>query len=385
MAFAHRPLFFALALALPAAAQNASEDPAAAIIEGSVINIQNSRTIPRATVTLLRVKGAGNKSTRADGSGHFLFKNVEPGTYRMMAERQGFFSDERKREYQPLFDVAAGDHVRNIPVRLMPSAILSGEIVDEYNDPVQNVEVKLLAIQMRLGQMYLRDAGKATTDDRGQYRIAGLRPGRYYAVAEYKPNNATLEALKSAIAGKLLEGKQVNSASKNEVLHFDAPQESGERAYTYAPMFYSSTGDFQQAQAIRMNPGDELAANFLLISAPVVTIRGKITNGMTGLPPKGADVSAFWTRYMTGDGLPALASEDGTFEIRGVAPGTYTLRAHFTEDNQAYEGEQTIVVGNEGALESLGFAREICAHPVGSEFSRVCAARPLEIGIGDDG
>src|ERR1700704_4501604 len=102
MAGGHRTILFALTLAAPLIGQNVAEDPDVAMIEGSVINIQNSRTIPRATVTLLHLKGAGNKSTRADGSGHFLFKNVEPGTYRMMAERQGFFSDERKREYQPL-------------------------------------------------------------------------------------------------------------------------------------------------------------------------------------------------------------------------------------------------------------------------------------------
>ena len=99
-----------------------------------------------------------------------------------------------------------------------------------------------------------------------------------------------------------------------------------------------------------MNPGDEVAANFLLISAPVVSIRGKVTNGMTGQPASTALVSAFWTTYMEGDGLPALVSaDDGAFEIRGVAPGTYTLRASFTEEGQSYAGEQTVEVGNEGA------------------------------------
>ena len=91
MASAHRTVLIILALAVPLAAQSAPEDPPPAIIEGSVINVQNSRTIPRATVTLLHSKGTGSKSQRADGSGHFMFKNVEPGIYRLMAERQGFF------------------------------------------------------------------------------------------------------------------------------------------------------------------------------------------------------------------------------------------------------------------------------------------------------
>jgi len=349
MVSAHSTILLALALASPVAAQSPPEDLPPAIIEGSVINIQNSRTVPRASVTLMRIKGTGNKSQRCDSSGHFIFQNVDPGSYRLMAQRQGFFSDASKREYQPTIDVAAGEHVKNVPVRLMPAAVVSGEVLDEYNDPVPDVEIRLLVIQMKLGQMYLRAAGKTITDDRGQYRVAGLHPGKYYVVAEYKPNNATFEALKSMIAETLLERKQGNAPRQNEALHFDSPQESGEPTYTYAPLFYPATSEFQQAQALRLNPGDEVATNFLLISAPVVSIRGKVINGLTGGPPAGASVGAFWTTYMEGEGLPAQVSpEDGTFEIRGLAPGTYTLRASFTQDKQNFEGEQTVEVGNEG-------------------------------------
>jgi hypothetical protein len=77
MVSAHSTILIALALAAPLAAQSTPEDPPPAIIEGSVINIQNSRTIPRASVTLIGVKGTGSKSQRCDGSGHFMFKNVE--------------------------------------------------------------------------------------------------------------------------------------------------------------------------------------------------------------------------------------------------------------------------------------------------------------------
>src|SRR6478736_5993627 len=113
---AHRTILAAFALALALAAQTIHEASPPAIVEGSVINIQNRRTIPRATVTLLHLKGTGSKSQRADGRGHFLFSNVEPGIYRLTADRAGFFSDDRKRDYQPIFEVAAGEHVQDIPV-----------------------------------------------------------------------------------------------------------------------------------------------------------------------------------------------------------------------------------------------------------------------------
>jgi len=71
---------------------------------------------------------------------------------------------------------------------------------------------------------------------------------------------------------------------------------------------------------------------------------------VTGGPPAGASVVALWTTYMEGEGMPApVSSEDGTFEIRGLAPGTYTLRTGFTQDNQNFAGEQTVEVGDQGA------------------------------------
>ena len=353
MAIAHRTILTALALAatLMAGAQSQQTvDPQLAVIEGTVLNIQNNRTVPRAVVTLRQARaGQQGKSTRADGNGHFMFTNVDPGTYRIAAEHQGFFSDGRKREYQPVIDVSAGEHVKNLPVRLMPSAVLAGEIVDEFNDPVQDVEVKALAVQVRLGQIYLTQAGKMTTDDRGQYRIAGLHPGKYYLVAEYKTGNPASDVVRAQIAQQLVAATQANAKQRGQNTTPQVQPDVPDPAFTYPPLFYPATNDFQQAQALALSPGDEFAANFLMISAPVVSIRGRVTNGLTGAPEGTASVFAFWTPYMEGDGIPARVSpDDATFEVRGLAPGTYTLRATASDHGESYTGEQTVEVGNQG-------------------------------------
>jgi Carboxypeptidase regulatory-like domain len=351
MAVAYRTILFSLALATPLAARaqiSQPEIPPPAMIEGSVIDAQNNRSVPRATVKLMGLKGAGSKSTRADGNGHFIFEQVEPGRYKLIAEHQGFFSDERKREYQPTFDVASGGHLKNMPVRLMPTAVVAGEIVDEFDEPIQKIEVKLLAVKIRLGQMYLSPAGKTITNDRGEYRLAGLRPGRYYLVAEYEHSGISEEVI-SQLKEVLTQNTTTRVGGETPMQIGAAPSEP-EAAFSYPPQFYPATGDFQQAQAIALSAGDEVAANFLLISASVVSIRGRVTNGMTGAPAEKAAVSAYWTPYMEDDGIPAKTSpEKGAFEVRGVAPGTYTLRASFTEDGQSFMGEQTVEVGNRGA------------------------------------
>ena len=362
MATIFRTVLIALALSAPLAAQ-VSDHPnnptpgslgtpelPTAVVEGSVINIQNSRTIPRASVSLSRLKGGGGKSVRADGNGHFIFEHVEAGSYKLIAERLGFFTDSRLREYQPVFDVAEGQHLKNMPVRLMPSALVTGQILDEYNDPVQDVEIRLLTVKMRLGQMLLSPAGKTLTDDRGQYRIPGLHPGRYYVIAEYKQARSAADPVRAAVAQQLAQ--QTAAANRRNGGVDVAPlfqPDTTEPAFTYPPLFYPATDDFQQAQAVVLKPGDEVVADFIMISAPLVSISGRVTNGMTGAPAGTAVVSAYWTPYIEAEGMPARVSDDGRFEVRGVAPGHYTLRGSFTAEGISYAGEQAVEVGIRGA------------------------------------
>ena len=343
-----RTALVALALGTPLVGQ--APEPPTAVVEGSVINIQNSRTIPRASVSLSRLKGGGGKSVRADGNGHFIFEHVEAGSYKLIAERPGFFSDVRSRDYQPVFDIAEGQHLKNMPVRLMPSALVTGQIFDEYNDPVQDVEIKLLTVKMRLGQMVLSPAGKTITDDRGQYRIPGLHPGRYYVVAELKQSRPAADPVRAAVAQQLARQTAIaNSRNGNTDIPPPTQPDTTDPAFTYPPLFYPATDDFQQAQAVVLKPGDEVAADFIMISAPVVSISGRVTNGMTGAPAGTAVVSAYWTPYMEAAGIPARITEDGRFEVRGVAPGHYTLRGSFTAEGISYAGEQTVEVGIRGA------------------------------------
>jgi hypothetical protein len=199
-------------------------------------------------------------------------------------------------------------------------------------------------VQTRLGQQYLRVAAKASTDDRGEYRIAGLHPGKYYLLVEDK--SKPLATLTAIIENVNALAKMTDE--KGRPLKVAMPGVP-DPPYTYAPLFYPDTTDFKQAQGLKLNPGDEMAADFLLISAPVVSIHGKVVNGMTGQTASGATVAAFWTNYVEGGSIPALLALGGSFEVRGIAPGTYTLRATFTENQRVFYGEETIEVGDRGA------------------------------------
>jgi len=60
-----------------------------------------------------------------------------------------------------------GAQLKDMTVRLIPSAVVTGDVVDEYNDPIQNVSVEVFSVQVRMGQIALTSAGSGLTDDRG--------------------------------------------------------------------------------------------------------------------------------------------------------------------------------------------------------------------------
>jgi hypothetical protein len=329
-------------------------------VEGVVVNVQNSRGVPWARVTL-RVIGqsGGARSIRAEGDGHFAFAQVQPGTYRVSATRPGFYTSVRPGAGSPLIEVGAGKHIKDIFVRLLPTVAVFGQIVDEHSDPLQDVSVRVLARDSRGGHVALTQAGKATTDDHGDYRVFGLRPGNYYLVADYRPSrnaenaegaptrNAAATAARRALSEPFVtdRGSVIDLRPSNQPPAEPEPETN----FAYAPTFYPDTSDFQHAQVLTTHPGDEVHANFVMFTMPNISIKGKVVNGLTGAPVGAAEVVASWTEYIAGDGV-SVGTEHGTgrFEIRDLAPGIYTLRTTFTVEGETYTDHRTFEVGIHG-------------------------------------
>lgn len=339
-------LVFLLLLELPrlAAAQTAG-----AAIEGLVINAQNGRAIPRAAVILRNSKNAGAvKSVIADDTGHFLLENLEAGDYRLSAEQQNFFTDSRKRSLHPIIELAAGELRKDVLVRLLPTAVVTGLIVDEHNAPMEHVQIKLLAREYYKGRLTLSLAGLGITDDRGRYRIYDLRPGHYYLLAELDP-----ELRKKGM--EVVSGPGVLGVINHAGLQSDSNEPEPQSMVSYAPSFYPATTDYLEATVLDVQSGDELHADFVLTGEPAVSIRGAVVNGLTGERVKNASVNAYWTDVFGANGgsFSGTAGRDGTFEVHGIAPGTYTVRTSFSDETGQYNAQETVEVGPHGAEDVL--------------------------------
>jgi hypothetical protein len=300
-----------------------------ATVEGTVVNAINARQIPRAGVLLRNVQQGNNAVwTRADDTGRFLFKNVDPGRYRLSGDRQGFFTENRKNATQTFVDVSAGAHINNVLVRLLPFAVIAGRIVDDKNDPLQHVEMRLYAWDYVRGRRLLASKGGSATDDRGEYRIPGVRPGSYFLLANYDFKKEWLRSM-----GDLAKTTRPDIA--------------------YLPQFFPGTTDFREAQQLTLKPGDEVFEDFAFSSRPAVSIHGRVVNGVSGNPAPKAVVTASWTNIPPGvDPVSAQADGDGTFEIWGLAPGSYTLQTSFQDQGENYSAEDQVEVGSAGLAET---------------------------------
>ena len=120
----------------------------------------------------------------ADTSGIFIFNDVPPGKYIISAQRNGFVSQNRGRPAIQSISVTAGQDVSGISIKLTPHSIVTGKVLDEDGEPMFGAAVNIMEERYFRGRRTLSARGSGTVNDLGEYRIAGLQPGRYFVAVQ---------------------------------------------------------------------------------------------------------------------------------------------------------------------------------------------------------
>src|SRR5258708_10854795 len=107
----------------------------------------------------------------------------------------------------------------------------------------------------------------------------------------------------------------------------------------YLTTYYPGAYDAIQASALALKADDEMPVNFTLVPARTYRVRGIVTGVMAGQKPAVELVSK------TGDSMRASeVGPDGQFEVRGVAPGSYVVRASTATESQSFTAHQDLSV-----------------------------------------
>jgi hypothetical protein len=201
-------------------------------------------------------------------------------------------------------------------VRAQRGGAVSGKVTYDNGDPALNVQVslarkqadgKIVPVFTNLG---LTSFAKLRTDDRGQYRIAGLPPGDYLVSAAEANTNPD-------------QGGQGEERYASELFVSDALTRT----------YYGDTADAKQAATVKVELGQEATGlDIRLLDTPLHVISGTLiarrdgrpvlNTGLRLLPKEKQLNSPFGSteRY-------AQVDEQGAWSFRNIPDGVYYILA----------------------------------------------------------
>ena len=302
----------------PASSAQAST-PARATLSGIVTKDPGSEPVKKALIELIAESqsGGGNYTAVTGVDGSFRIENILPGRYRMFVERTGYreIDKHHPRAEGRVLALAAGQEMKDLVIHLQAAAVIAGRVTDEDGDPMAEAQVTVLHRTFVAGRSHWEQVRADRTNDLGEYRIAGLAAGSYFVSVTPPPDFRSLLEAGSDDAPAELKRNVVAAIAKV--------------ATAYQTTYYPGTRDRGQAAPIQLHAGDDFPVNFSLTPSPSLTIRGSVVN----LPPGSTAAIMLQSRDFSVVLNGAEMRKDGTFEIRDVAPGAYTILA--TVDNAA--------------------------------------------------
>ena len=273
-------------------------------IEGIVVDVLSGKPVKDINLLLARSGAmAAPNSAKSDEEGRFSFKGLDAGGYVLIGDHPKYarqtYGSRNGLLGGTILTLATGQGIKDLTFKLQPNAVASGRVLDEEDEPLPRIMVLAVKGMYQRGRRQLIPVGNAMTNDLGEFRLANLAPGRYLV-------SATLM-------------KPPGAAAKPSG---DEPEQA------YLTTYYPNSPDRSGATPVEVTAGGDIGGlDIRLAKTKAVRITGKVTGAPKDqkinvrLVPKDAGMLAMIT------GLNAsIKQEDGTFEIVGATPGSYTLR-----------------------------------------------------------
>jgi len=275
--------------------------PGTATLRGHVVAADTGQPIRKAQVRIFAPEIRENRLATTDESGGYEFKEVRAGRYTINATKGSYvglaYGQQRPFDAGKPLEILDSQTVEHVDFALPRGSVVTGRIVDEFGEPVPEIQIATMRYQFIQGRRQLTPTGRfASTNDIGEFRLFGLAPGQYYLSATWRNQN------------------------------FNGGGPSDRTAY--APIYFPGTTDIAQARRITLDVGQQID-DLVMALAPVKAT--KITG--TALGSDGKPITGFLQVTQTTTGSMNFFSSgapirpDGTFTVNGLPPGDYTLRA----------------------------------------------------------
>src|SRR5579872_4721956 len=264
------------------------------VVSGVVTKVGTAEPVRRALVTMMSSRGGetaegeeikGGRTVKTDGAGHFEFRNVSCTEHALLVEKNGYnrLRATNSRTWLEGMSVTLKPaEYLHLAIELEPSTVISGKVIDEEGEPMMMAQVSAVSASVANGQRPMVPAGSVTTDDRGEYRIFGLPPGRYFVKVEF--------------------GNRMRMS--------------------YGSTYYPNAKSMEQAIPLTLKPGLEARADIRFVASHLARVTGHIQGLREG---EQAEVT-LTTVGGYGGTMHELFTQDA-FKFEAVVPGDYVVLA----------------------------------------------------------
>ncbi|PWT92619.1 MAG: hypothetical protein C5B55_06025 [Blastocatellia bacterium] len=152
---------------------------------GSVSGTVTLKGKPVAGITVVASNGMGGPQVntyqaKTDQDGHYRIRDVPPGSCQVKPEAPAFVVSDNSRGTTLIID--EGESVENINFDLAKGGVITGRVTNSEGQPLIEQPVSVMLGEINPNNSGDFNIGMTTggrTDDRGVYRIFGLRQGKY--------------------------------------------------------------------------------------------------------------------------------------------------------------------------------------------------------------
>jgi Carboxypeptidase regulatory-like domain len=164
---------------VPSASPKKPDEPATGVISGKVVN-ESGQPLAGASLFVRPVNAPGNARTAtSDLEGNFRVSGLEPLLYTVTGNAPAYTTVPNDSGVPTYYRI--GDTVN---LELIRGGAITGTVTNSLGEPVVAVRVRATMVRDTRGEAPKSSfTTEQPTDDRGVYRIYGLRPGTYIVSA----------------------------------------------------------------------------------------------------------------------------------------------------------------------------------------------------------
>jgi protocatechuate 3,4-dioxygenase beta subunit len=261
----------------PGNSAKTQKPPGNCTVSGRVIGAADGMPLRSARVGLIQADARERPQVygdTTDNEGRFEIKKVLAGRYQFFATHTGYLEQKYQakgtgRTEGAMLSLLPAQEVTDVLFRLVRAGVITGRVVDDAGEPMIGVNVAALHkpseeeredFGPRAKKVEMTTASVTHTDDRGEYRIHGLKPGEYYV----KDTEVGFD--------RFMGGEDGDMAQERTVLRTLGSQ--------FAPMYYPGVMRLDQAQPVMLQAGEEIEADFAMRRIKLVEVAGRVMGAM---------------------------------------------------------------------------------------------------------